>query len=304
MAGPRTQIYQIYYDAASRASLHPALIPLDNRDGPPDWYEFWPMLRTLREIELEDDVWYGFLSPRVFEKAHLSHDDLIALLSRDPKAEVALFTSHWLQLAVARNVWEHGEWYHPGLRELSAGFFESVGRPIDFDRLMTDYGSATFSNYVVAKRRFWEEWRALAEAYLAYVEESPDGARHLEATRYRGATAVPHKVFVQERLACHVLAAQAFRVVHTYPVWTAPLPEPWPKQEERRIRRLLDRCSRAKSRHRRTRSRLARLDFRLARARLWMIRDGVGPVAYAWRFVTARVPPLRRLRPAPPDMGA
>ena len=54
---PRTKIFQIYYDDASRRKLDPGFLPLDNCLSPDaQWYEFWPILNYLNTNELEDDV--------------------------------------------------------------------------------------------------------------------------------------------------------------------------------------------------------------------------------------------------------
>jgi len=38
------RVFQIHYDAASRAALDPDFEPLDNsRSERPDWYEYWPI---------------------------------------------------------------------------------------------------------------------------------------------------------------------------------------------------------------------------------------------------------------------
>ena len=55
-------IYQIYYDQATKQALDPGFIPLDNSNTErPDWYEFWPIRKFLKENQLQEDYWYGFL---------------------------------------------------------------------------------------------------------------------------------------------------------------------------------------------------------------------------------------------------
>jgi len=58
-------IYQIYYDQATYQALDPGFIPLDNsKTERPDWFEFWPIRKFLKENPLQADSWYGFLLPK------------------------------------------------------------------------------------------------------------------------------------------------------------------------------------------------------------------------------------------------
>ena len=58
-------IYQIYYDKQTYEMLDKGFLPLDNSNSPrPDWFEFWPIRKFLKETPLNEDSWYGFLSPK------------------------------------------------------------------------------------------------------------------------------------------------------------------------------------------------------------------------------------------------
>lgn len=207
---PAIEIRQIFYDDATRAAVRPGFLPLDNSDAPPGWFEFWPILRFLRETELRDDVWYGFVSPRFPDKARVSVDEVLDLLRSNPDAEVALVSSVWQELGMFLNPWVQGEVHHPGLVACSEAFFRAIGEPVDLRREIATFDTAVFSNYVIAKRPFWEAWRDLAEKYLAYVEAGGPDLPDNRETAYSDLDPLPMRVFVQERFACRLLMTRRF----------------------------------------------------------------------------------------------
>ena len=160
-AGPNTFIYQIFYDEASRGTLDAGFIPLNNCNNTrPDWFEFWPIRRFLLDAPLEEDAWYGFLSPIFRFKTGLDSKVVSEFLQQvDPHhANVALFASGWDQIAYFRNIFEQGEFWHPGLIDGSQKFFDRIGLTINLLTLTTHSLSSVFSNYLVAKPCYWRHW--------------------------------------------------------------------------------------------------------------------------------------------------
>lgn len=211
------EIYQIFYDAASRALIEPGYLPLDNSNSARrDWLEFWPIRKFLTETTLNPAGWYGFFSPRFAEKTKLDRDQVREFIATvDGHVDVALFSPYWDQIAYFQNPFEQGEYHHPGLLAATRRFFDAAGIRLDLDRLVTDASSAVFSNYIVAKPVFWMAWLKLADALFDFVEHSDDPtAESLRApTAYKGQSdAIAMKIFIQERLASVVLAMGNYRV--------------------------------------------------------------------------------------------
>jgi len=112
----QSYIYQIFYDDLSKQNLDKGFIPLDNSSSEhPDWYEFWPILRFLRETPLNDGVWYGFLSPKFGTKTRLDSTMVYEFLQRYSHADAAIFNAGWGQIAYFLNPFEQGDCWHPGL---------------------------------------------------------------------------------------------------------------------------------------------------------------------------------------------
>lgn len=213
----RFNVFQIIFDDASRALLDPAFIPLDNTvNERPDWFEFWVIRQYLRSHALQDGAWYGFLSPRFTMKTGVPGRRVLDTLKQfDAKADVALFSPEWDQLAYFQSPFEQGDAWHPGLLAASQTFLDEIGYGCDLKKLVTHASTSVFANYLIAKPAYWREWLKLADAFFEYVEYrvAPDsalrnnvsyGARHFHA---------PMKTFVQERFASLILATNRYQVL-------------------------------------------------------------------------------------------
>ena len=57
--------YQILNHYTSRQELDPGFEVLDNSSNErPDWYEYWPIRKFLQNEALDENAFYGFLSPK------------------------------------------------------------------------------------------------------------------------------------------------------------------------------------------------------------------------------------------------
>lgn len=200
-------VFQIRY--GSGADLDPGFEVLDNAANErPDWFEYWPMRRFLLGEALEEDAFYGFLSPRFEQKTNLTAALVRAfVLAAEPATEVILFSPSIHNSAWYLNVFEHGEAEHPGLREAATRVFQRLGIEVDLRTFISDSRNTVHSNYFVAKPRFWRAWLAVSEALFA-LAESPDDplAAALRApTAYRGGYATQMKIFIMERVATLLL---------------------------------------------------------------------------------------------------
>lgn len=237
------KIFQIYYDDKSFSELDENFIPLDNRRcDDSGWYEFLPIHRYLSANTLDDDHWYGFLSPKFTEKSKCDAAYVDGFLDRLPaQADVAIFSPGWDQLCYFQNPWEQGEVWHPSLTEATQKFLVHTGRYADLQNLVTDVTTSVFSNYLIAKKRFWLEWKAMADDLLAYVALHPEYDRQL--TSYGSvAHQAPMKAFMQERMASYLLATSKFKTVvttvpHKRPIFRRIFPD---GEKDRKLLGLCD----------------------------------------------------------------
>jgi hypothetical protein len=202
-------IHQIYYDDLSRAAMDPGSIPLDNSTNErPDWFEYHPIRKFLLEHKLEDDAYYGFFSPSFGSKTNLNFDRVKNFIRTNEGVDVVLFCPFFDQSAFYQNIFEQGEDHHPGLIKVSQEFMNDVGIDVDIKNLVTDSTNTIFSNYFVARSRFWTKWFHIAEQLFQRAEESRAGKQSslTSPTRYRNKNTYEFKIFIMERLATLLLS--------------------------------------------------------------------------------------------------
>jgi hypothetical protein len=208
-AMPALHIFQILNHYTSRQELDPDFEVLDNSANErPDWYEYWPIRKFLLNEALDEDAFYGFLSPKFKLKTSLSLDAAREFIDgADSATEVVLLSPSIHNSAYYLNVFEHGDAEHPGLKLVAQQLFERLGLPSDLDSLVSDSRNTVHSNYFIAKPRFWRAWLALNEKMFAIAETPSDalGEALRTPTRYRGAANVHMKIFIMERIATWLL---------------------------------------------------------------------------------------------------
>jgi len=225
----------------------PGFIPLDNtKNLRPDWFEFWVILNFLRNNTLENDTWYGFLSPKFQQKTGFNSAFVLDVIERyGDLANVALFSQGWDHIAYFINSSEQGEVFHPGLMRLSQDFIDKVGLEVNLKTLVSDSTSSGFSNYIIAKREFWTMWKNIAEQFFVLVENDP--AYQIEVS-YKNNPG-PMKTFIQERLSSIILSTQVFKVL-TPDYSLKGISRLFPSDTN--TRRLLQTCDLMKSKYRKT----------------------------------------------------
>ncbi len=204
-------VYQILTPHTSPEELDPGFKVLDNSANErPDWFEYWPIRTFLLSEALDEDAYYGFLSPKFKLKTSLSSDVVReSILAADSAADVILLSPSIHNSAYYLNVFEHGDAEHPGLKNVAKRLFERLELPSDLDSLVSDSRNTVHSNYFIAKPRFWRAWLAINEKMFAIAETPSDtlGEALRTPTIYRGGSTVQMKIFIMERIATWLLTS-------------------------------------------------------------------------------------------------
>jgi len=245
----RIFVYQIYYNKETEKKILSGFIPLNNtKNLRPDWFEFWVILNFLRNNVLDDNAWYGFLSPKFYEKTGFNSDFVFNVIENyGILGNVALFSPGWDQLAYFLNPFEQGEVWHPGLMAASQDFVNKYQLEVNLNTLVSDSSSSVFSNYIIAKKEFWIQWKKIAEQFFDYVENSLE---HQAATSYGSLqNQFPMKTFIQERLATVILSNKNFKVLSPDQSLSAPI---FTRlfSDDVMTRRLLQTCDLMKAKYR------------------------------------------------------
>lgn len=202
-------IYQILNHYTSPRELDPLFGVLDNSANErPDWFEYWPIRKFLLNEELNENAFYGFLSPKFAAKTNMDARAVFEFVrTANSDVEVILLSPSIHKSAYFLNVFIHGDFEHPGLLSTAKMFFERINRQTSLDELVTDSRNTVHSNYIVAKPRFWREWLSITEQLYSMAEAKADqlGVALCTPTSYRGRSNVQMKIFLMERIATWVL---------------------------------------------------------------------------------------------------
>lgn len=217
----KAKIFQIYYNDQTHQSVDPDLIGLDNLGNErPDWYEYWPIRRFLLTETLDESTFYGFVSPGFTAKTGLTgqklHTFIAEAINRNP--DVVLFSRCAPADDIFQNVLEQGEHHHPGLQELGQRLFQECGLNPDWKRIVNSSENIVYSNFFAAKPAFWREWLRIGEQLFALCEGVSDTnqnslTQNLNTSTTYGFHLAPMKVFLMERIASILLAAQPWKAI-------------------------------------------------------------------------------------------
>lgn len=210
-SGAKANIFQIFYSEETRQALDPGYIPLDNTGQRPDWCEYWPIRNFLLNHELNEDEFYGFLSPKFRLKTGLSSAEVCDFVaSVDSSVDVVAFSPFFDQSALFWNVFAQGISSHPNAATAFVVCAETVVPSVPINTLVTDSTNTIFCNYFLAKPKFWRHWLSKAELIFDIAERNDTllGQQLNAGTSHRGAESFQSKVFFIERLASLILATE------------------------------------------------------------------------------------------------
>ena len=209
-AQPKVALYQIAWSDEVMAHIEPGYGILDNRhDGRHDWREYWPMRKFLLTQALDEDTYYGFFSPKFASKTGLAHQAVIDFVTAGAAdTDVFTFSPQPDMGSFFLNVFEQNELFDPGFSAATEAFLEAAGRPVALSQLVMDSRQVVFSNFIVARPRFWRAWLALNEKLFALCEGEPTPLQAVltRPTGYPGD--VQRKVFLMERIASLLLTIE------------------------------------------------------------------------------------------------
>ena len=225
--------FQIFYNDATRASLDPDFEPLDNSANErPDWYEYWSIRKYFLANALDESAYYGFFSPLFFQKTRLTGKQVSAFASEVGEAEVITFSPHPCHSACFYNVFEQGANCFPGFLDVATQFCRDLDPAIRLDALVNDSRNTVYSNYFLAKPRFWDHWNGVFNR-LFELAENPGAPLHEALNRPVGyakndgeTKPAQMKVMVMERVVSLLLALGAFKTKN-YAPFAMPLSAPF-----------------------------------------------------------------------------
>ncbi|MFL9925545.1 hypothetical protein PQR62_14795 [Herbaspirillum lusitanum] len=187
-----------------------------------DWGNYAAIRNYFLNESVDEEALYGFVSEDFHKQTGLGLPEIARFIEKNPGNDAYVFFPFTGDAACFLNVFEEGEFHHPGLRDLAQRYLDAIGLALDLRELVTDFRTTTHIGYVVAKPVFWKTWFDLAEQVFAIAEAGMDALTlQLNATS-TGAVPTPMKVLLTERLASLVLALDQQLRVATFDPATLP----------------------------------------------------------------------------------
>ena len=182
-----------------------------------DWREYWPIRNFLLQEQLDDESFYGFFSPRFQEKTGLNHTQVVAFVqAANFDVDVISFSPQPDMGAFFLNIFEQEELFQPGFIAASEAFLDEVGLPMSLAALVMDSRQIIFSNYFVARPKFWHEWLTLNEKLFTICESKESTLKQCLTSKTNYPDAVQRKVFLMERIASLLLTLNPKWKVRAY----------------------------------------------------------------------------------------
>ena len=202
----KNKIFQIYYNEPTKKSNDKGFIQLDNSsNNRKDWSEYWPIRNYLLNNNLEENIYYGFFSPKFHEKTGLSSKQVDNILSNSNE-DIVSFSPFFDQSAFFLNIFEQGAINHPSIFECFEKVIKFLNKKQDINQIVMTSKNTIFCNFFAAKKNVWIEWFNLCESIYELSENNnTDLGNLLNSNVIHSQENYPAKVFVIERLISFLL---------------------------------------------------------------------------------------------------
>jgi hypothetical protein len=170
----KTRIFQSYFLPEQLSQIDPLITPFDNTTNTrPELREYHLFKRAIDEGHTNDlDMW-GMLGPRWQEKVKYPAIEMWKSIENAPAHDVYIFNHARVVNALTTNVWEQGEYFHKGIKQVARYALEKViGSGDVVDVLMTD-SVTCYCSYFVATKEFWQDYIRFLDQIKAVLDNLP-----------------------------------------------------------------------------------------------------------------------------------
>jgi hypothetical protein len=124
-------INQIYYLPSQLPLLDPAFTPYDNTANENrEFAEYHIFEKEYNAGKIANDALTGYVSWKFGDKTRLQGSQFLKFIAANPGYDVYFINPFPMQMKFFKNLWLQGEFYHPGILELSQRIFERAGYAI------------------------------------------------------------------------------------------------------------------------------------------------------------------------------
>jgi hypothetical protein len=170
-AGPKTKVFQIYFQSGQKLALDPAFETYNNEGDKSPLLEY-NVFKKLAGSQLTQglDLW-GAVSWKFGEKTKMQGHELLKVIADNPGYDVYFCNPSPEIEGLYHNIWLQGETSHPNFLALSEAFFKAAGWPQT--ELVALRPSSHFSsaNYFVGNDKFWAKFIQFIDAALLNADK-------------------------------------------------------------------------------------------------------------------------------------
>lgn len=195
-------LYQIYYKKFQKKFLDPALMSYSNLENKnPEWAEYWIFKENFENHFNSKNGLIGFLSWKFSMKTKLSGSDFIGFISENPGFDVYSVSPFPFYFYIFDSVWQQGEYYHPGLIEITQKIFDKLNIQVNLQSMTTDINTSVYCNYWAANTNFWREYMSFSLPIYYHIQNSlsPEEKAKIHSKADKNINS-NYIAFIQERL--------------------------------------------------------------------------------------------------------
>ena len=206
-------LFQICFEKNQILQVKSPMVPFDNisneRPELREYHSFKKIIDNQHATEL-----YGVFGPRFEEKLRYSGKEIYDEIVSNSGKEFYLFNHARIQSVVFLNVWEQGEYFHPGIKKIMRYVLDKNGYDYTvIDSIMTEK-QMCFCSYFVATKKSWIEYMRFVDDIKHTLNALPDEL----ATIYHGSanyardSSLGMFPFIVERLLSTYLKLNSYNV--------------------------------------------------------------------------------------------
>jgi len=172
------KLFQICFNEHQLKEVDPLFTPFDNTENPnPEQREYYNFTKIWNDNTgiLDGVDAYGMFGPRWQEKLRYGSKDITYEIESNPGYDVYTFNHARVVDALFFNVWEQGEHWHPGIKQVAKKVLEQIGDcdASVVDDLMFDQ-STCYCSYFVATKDFWNDYLEFLAKVSYQLENLPE----------------------------------------------------------------------------------------------------------------------------------
>lgn len=163
-------VYQIYFKKGQLPGLDPAFLPYDNgASSNPDYREYYVFDKEYRAGHILENGYTGYVSWKFQSKTGISGQRFLDFCKANPGYDVYFVNPFPLTIALG-NVWDCGERFHPGIKDLTQLILNQLNYSILLDDVPNSLRLTCYCNFWAGNKRFWDAYMAFVQPVVDLIE--------------------------------------------------------------------------------------------------------------------------------------